>query len=116
MLQKLGFINSYLWARSAADIRTWVLDKGPVVLGTTWYTSMFEPDSKGFIKTDGEPAGGHAYICVGYSHKRDAFRCVNSWGEGWGQKGKFWIKSADMDKLMAEYGEACTAMESEINS
>lgn len=35
--------------------------------------------------------GGHAVSIVGYSNKKKAFLIQNSWGESWGQKGKFWM-------------------------
>jgi len=111
VLQKLGFIDTYLWANSAEDIKQWVLTTSPVVLGTTWYTGMFNTDAEGFVHPTGGIAGGHAYLCTGYSHKRKAFQCTNSWGESWGIKGKFWVSEADLDKLVNQSGEACTAKE-----
>jgi C1A family cysteine protease len=41
----------------------------------------------------GEPiAGGHAMVLVGYDG--DSFDVVNSWGDGWGDRG-YWTMSAD---------------------
>jgi hypothetical protein len=111
VLKSLGFIDTYLWAQTAEDVKAWVLATSPVVLGTIWYSEMFKPDEKGFVKAAGGIAGGHAYLCIGYSHKRKAFRCINSWGAGWGDKGRFWITEPDLNKLLSESGEACTARE-----
>jgi hypothetical protein len=111
VLQKLGFLDVYLWARTAEEVKQWILSTSPVVLGTTWYSGMFQTDDDGFVHAEGGVAGGHAYLCVGYSHKRKAFRCVNSWGEGWGEEGRFWISEADLDRLLSQSGEACTAKE-----
>ena len=33
--------------------------------------------------------GGHCVYCVGYDDGNLSFLCVNSWGNGWGQKGLF---------------------------
>ena len=35
--------------------------------------------------------GGHAMVIVGYDDHRRAFRLLNSWGEGWGDRGFGWV-------------------------
>lgn len=35
--------------------------------------------------------GGHAVLLVGYDSQRRLFEVRNSWGEGWGDKGYFWM-------------------------
>lgn len=35
--------------------------------------------------------GGHCVIFIGYDDAKKCFLCQNSWGTGWGQKGKFWM-------------------------
>lgn len=35
--------------------------------------------------------GGHCVVAVGYDDARKAVRCRNSWGQGWGAKGDFWM-------------------------
>jgi hypothetical protein len=115
VLHKLGRIAEYRWAWDAATVRDYVLTRGTVVVGTAWYTDMFEPDSKtGFVKPTGRIAGGHAYVIAGYSVERKAFRIVNSWGADWGQKGRAWISFEDMDYLIKNQGEACSAIEIKI--
>ena len=111
VLQDLNRIGEYRWANSIIDIHQWLISRGTVVLGTSWHRSMFEPDSKGYIHPDGDIVGGHAYLCIGYSYSRKAFRCLNSWGPGWGQKGRFWVGWTDLQGLLADDGEACAAVE-----
>jgi hypothetical protein len=113
VLNRLGFVDKYLWSRSAAEVRDWLFNHGPVVLGTRWYRDMFTPDSKGMVSIGGGAVGGHAYLCIGYSRKRNAFRCINSWGNKWGNQGRFWISFEDLDKLVRK-GEACAATERRV--
>lgn len=114
-MQNQGRIANYLWAQSIDDLRVWVLTKGAACLGTNWYEGMFDPDRNGFIYPTGENMGGHEYLCVGYSSKRKAFRFINSWGKYWGQKGRFWMKEADVERLVFEEGgEACGAVERKV--
>ena len=35
--------------------------------------------------------GGHAMLIVGYDDHRRAFKLLNSWGEGWGDRGFGWV-------------------------
>ncbi len=35
--------------------------------------------------------GGHAVCCVGYDDERQQFKCRNSWGSTWGNKGHFYL-------------------------
>lgn len=111
VLHSLGRITGYVWGYNALDVRDHLLTRGTVVVGTDWYDKMFTPDARGFIAPDGEVAGGHAYLVVGYSTKRNAFRILNSWGRSWGQNGRAWISFDDMDYLIKDYGEACSALE-----
>lgn len=108
-----GFLkdSAYAFASSIEDIKTWLLINGPVVVGTNWYNSMFEPDDNGFVQIFGGIAGGHEWMLYGYDVSTDAFFCANSWGENWGMKGRFYISSANLERLMREEGDACTTVE-----
>lgn len=114
-IMQLGRMQSYVWAFSVDDMKTWLLaGHGTVVIGSAWKTEMFTPDAGGFVHVRGNVEGGHAYLCIGYSRYYRAFRFVNSWGEWWGQKGRFWMHEDDMALLLQEGGEACTAIEQKI--
>lgn len=111
-LQRVGRIGPYSWAWDATTIRSWLLsDQGTVVVGTNWYNTMFHPDGSGYLHPTGSLAGGHAYLIVGYSTDREAFRILNSWGREWGQSGRAWVAFEDMNRLISQDGEACTAIE-----
>ena len=102
---------NYAFANSIADIEAWVLNKGPVVTGTNWTYNMFTPDSKGFVKPTGFIAGGHEYLIVGADSQAKVFTFANSWGEGWGQKGFFYMTYKDYQKLFNAQGDACVSVE-----
>lgn len=110
VLQSMGIIKSYHWAFNEADVRAFLLTTGPMVLGTNWYSGMMQGDGNGFVNVTGSIVAGHAWVAEGYSVRLDAYRCLNSWSEGWNQFGRFWIKSADLARLVSEHGEACAAL------
>jgi C1A family cysteine protease len=119
VLQAAGLIGAYVWAFDAETIRRWVLMKGPVIVGTNWYSDMYKPNRfTGFIRPTGRPDGGHAYLIRGADDTvkapdgtKGAFRIINSWGVNWGQQGKAWLSYKDMDGLIKNQGEAVTATE-----
>lgn len=110
-LQSMNKLVSYHWATNIVDIKNFILSTGTVVVGTLWYSDMFTPNSKGFVNLTGTVVGGHAWLILGYSDSKKSFRAINSWGRGWGQNGRFWIKEMDLQRLLDEDGEACTAVE-----
>lgn len=104
-------LSEYVWAFDADTLKRFVLTRGPAVIGINWYDTMFAPNAAGFLVIDGPLAGGHAILVLGYSTNKKAFRLLNSWGGSWGQKGRAWLRDADMQRLIAEDGEACSAIE-----
>jgi hypothetical protein len=110
-----GRLKSFLWAFQLQPAVEWVLTKGPVVLGTDWWSS-FEPDNEGIvqIKPGARLEGGHAYLWRGVDTKRALARCTNSWGDGWGESGDFYIPFRDLERLIANDGEVCTAVEQRV--
>lgn len=118
VLKNRGYVSEYRWAFSAATVVDHLLTTSPLVVGTTWYGSMFDPDKNGFVHVGSEPVGGHAYLLIGANRdklcpdgSRGAIRAINSWGRSFGQSGRFWISFTDFDRLMQEDGEAATATE-----
>lgn len=117
-LQSQGRISGYLWSTDVDEIRRYVLSRGPVVMGTDWYSSMFTPESfDGFLVPEGAWAGGHAWLVVGFSATRQAFRMLNSWGPGWSSGGRAWIRMRHLHQLLSEPSsgaEACSALETVV--
>lgn len=110
-LQAMRRLPSYMWAFNLQDAVNWVLTQGPVVLGTNWYAAMDYPTVQGLVKIGGGVVGGHAYLLRGVNTKTKLATLENSWGDGWGMNGAFYMTFADLERLILEDGEACTAVE-----
>ena len=68
----------------------------PVVFGFTVYQS-FDEASHGAAPIPGpneRVEGGHCVVRVGYSDRKKAWLCANSWGTDWGMAGYFWLPYA----------------------
>ena len=64
------------------------VDNCPFVFGFKVYDSIFA------IKQDGKMSGyvgGHAVVAVGYNDYTKCITVLNSWGEGWGDRGYFYM-------------------------
>lgn len=112
VLQTLGHISNYVWAWDALTVKNFILSgQGTTVVGSNWYEDMFTPNQDGFLTPTGPLVGGHAYLIVGFSQDRNAFRMINSWGRVWGESGRAWVRYEDLQLLISQDGEACTAYE-----
>lgn len=118
VLTTKGYIDGYQWAFNFDPVLHHVLAVGPVVMGTYWFTQMDTPDANGYLWPQGSILGGHAWLIIGASQIRvnpdgtkGAFRMINSWGPDWASHGRAWLTFESLDRLIAEEGEACTAME-----
>jgi C1A family cysteine protease len=69
----------------------------PIIMGFHVYSSFMSPT---VAKTGNMPypntrreklLGGHAVLLVGYDKRRKIFIARNSWGEGWGDRGYFYM-------------------------
>lgn len=105
-----GRLASYVWGYDVDTIRRFILSTGPVVMGTDWYASMFDPTPDGYLVPSGHVVGGHAWLLSGYDAARDAFQMINSWGAGWGNNGTAWVRAGDL-RVLLNNGEACSAVE-----
>lgn len=111
--------EGYLWARTLAELVTWLGNYGTAVVGTLWREGMFEPDANGFVWPQGGIAGGHCYHIFGYrnftgfgSLSTVVLEYQQSWGEDWGDGGRFYMTGAAWNELVSA-GDAsvCTPAE-----
>lgn len=111
-----GRLKSYVWSFALQPVIEWVLTEGPVVLGTNWYSSFARPDRAGIVRIapNAKVVGGHAYLLRGVDTRRALARCANSWGDGWGLSGEFLLPFRDLERLIQEDGEACSAVEKRL--
>lgn len=110
-LRELGLVSGWTWAFEAEPAIRHCLEIGPVMLGTDWTVGMFDPDRNGYIWPNGGIVGGHAYLMVGVNQIRrnpggtlGAVRILNSWGAGWGQKGRAWMAIDALERLLQGLG------------
>lgn len=111
VLQDQGIVTEYRWAWDVDTVILAILEEGPVVVGTNWYSEMFTVDEEDFIRVGGSVVGGHAYVLNGVNTKRGLFRLKNSWGRSWAKNGYAYISIEDMGRLIGEQGEAVIATE-----
>jgi hypothetical protein len=113
-----GRLKSYVWSFELQPVVEWVLTQGPVVLGTNWYSSFMRPDAGGIVRivAGARVDGGHAYLLRGVDTRRALARCSNSWGDGWGLSGEFYVPFRDLERLIHEDGEACSAVEKRLTA
>lgn len=79
-------IKSYFSCYTIKDIKTALVNHGPVLISIKWH-----PDYKvvdGVLTGGNEKGSGyHALVCYGYTP--EGFLIQNSWGKNWGVKGRF---------------------------
>lgn len=102
---ELGLTKAYRWGFGVEDLARMVATLGPCAVGTDW---MSEMDQGGVVSIGGYVRGGHEYEVIGWHADTQQFECVNSWGKGWGQNGRFFIRFDDMGTLLARGGDAVT--------
>jgi hypothetical protein len=127
VLKDRGMISSHVWGQTVDEMNAWIMGGyGTAIVGTDWFPSMDEVDSKGFVNLPGvnaTPIGGHAYRIVWYDKSEDAEIIRNSWGDKWGllrkngtRDGEAKIRRADFDRLRRAQGEIAAATQIKIKA
>jgi hypothetical protein len=99
-----GWINGYTHAFSLNDALD-ALQTGALITGTNWLNDMFNPKSTGELVVSGNVAGGHEYIIDEIDVNKEIVWMQNSWGEGWGIKGRAWMHWGDWSRLLDDDGD-----------
>ena len=102
-------IESYWKVLQVEDIITALLTFGPVMIAVPWYSSMFTPTARGYIKVnlDSTHVGYHALAVTGIDMAPDDtlgdplpfVRLQNSWGADWGTNGTARLTIENLRKL-----------------
>ena len=105
-------VVSYFSIQNLNDMKLCLASGFPFVFGFSVYESF---ESQTVAKTGVVPMpsknesflGGHAVMAVGYDDSKQVFIVRNSWGEGWGDKGYFYMPYAYLTnpKLAADFWE-----------
>jgi hypothetical protein len=113
-MQNRGRLGEYVFAATVTEIVAWILTHGPVVVGTDWHDEMFSPENhSGFLVVEGDLAGGHEWLLIGYSDNNGDpyFVMQNSWGLGWSEQGRAKIRLTEFTKLLRADGDAAAGAE-----
>lgn len=106
----IGLVREYRWCFGLHDVLQVLSHYGPVALGVWWYDSMFSTDSLGRLSISGDLAGGHEVELLGLDLESQEVVGMNSWGEDWGDRGRFRLSFPDLDRLLNEDGDAVTVV------
>jgi hypothetical protein len=110
-LLKRGAINKFEWMTSPEALRYAILERGSVLVGTSWYSSMYDPayDSLGHryirCRPESGSVGGHEYLINGIDLQPldgsdPYYRMKNSWGRNWGANGTARFHLEDLEELV----------------
>jgi hypothetical protein len=100
--KRRGYWDRYEWAQSFEDLRTFVHNTAPIIVGLGWYDSMWDRDAEGIarITKTARLVGGHLFTINGYDPKRDLYRYPSTWGDG-----NYLLPGDVMRRLWDEDGE-----------
>lgn len=104
---KSYILKQYLSLTGVHDLKQCLADGFGFVFGFTVYES-FESDEvarTGIVtipQRREKILGGHAVYCVGYDDAKESFIVRNSWGEGWGDAGHFYLPYQYFERGLAD--------------
>jgi hypothetical protein len=82
-------ISSYYLINTIEELKYALLHHGPVAAGMIWYWDYSMKDNVYIYNSDKEGFQYHAVLIVGWT--KDCWIVQNSWGETWGDGGRFYI-------------------------
>jgi hypothetical protein len=103
---RLGLIHAYHHAFGLNSALGALGHVGPIIIGVDWYESFDTPVGAGaLLEIGGEIRGGHEVQLLAVDVDQKLVRGVNSWGEGWGDKGYFSMSFATLAQLLEDSGD-----------
>ena len=85
-------ILKYFLCPSNKDIKYALYNYGPVLASIKWYDTFTVANDGTLVGEQKGSYGYHAIVIYGYT--KDGFWCQNSWGTGWGKKGRFFLPNS----------------------
>lgn len=102
--KQFAYINSYRHA-FGLNHALGALMLSPMIVGTNWYSDMFNPDSYGFVRPTGSLEGGHEYLLLAVNTTGRTLAFANSWSSSWGKSGFFYMTYASFTTLLNQDGD-----------
>ena len=104
---RIGTLPDFL--SCLADATPWPVLVGFVVYESFMTEQVADTGIMAIPDPDEQQQGGHEVLCLGYNLPNHMALIQNSWGDGWGQKGYFWmpfevIASPNTDLWMVHTG------------
>jgi len=90
-VNRLKKIKAWHTITATSGMKNWIANYGPLVTCFTVYQDFDAYSTGVYHHVSGAARGGHCVCCIGYDDKVQAWICKNSWGNGWGEKGFFYI-------------------------
>ena len=82
-------VKNYFNCKSVEDIKKAIYRYGPVLGSIKWYDD-YQCDKNGVLFRDNTKKSSYGYHAIMiYGWTKEGFLCQNSWGEKWGNKGRF---------------------------
>ena len=102
--KRAGLLHSYSHAFGIEHMLGAMM-RGPVMIGSVWLRGMMDPDPAGVVTPSGAEVGGHEYLATGYDDTTKVITFWNSWGSGWGDRGRFYMDVSDVSWLLDQRGD-----------
>lgn len=103
---KMGDFKLLSGDNLVAEVKTLIIQGSPVVVAMGLDPEFGKKDEMGLSAYRPHQVikdkiyGAHAMLVVGYSDQYQAFKLVNSWGDGWGDGGFVWVDYAAFENVL----------------